>query len=345
MSLSNIAPIKIRIKEIKDSDFYHTESTPIKIKICDRNKNMEQSYENKQAKVREKNGKIVIKNKKDILDTDQILEYLSNDYIKPIRIKISTLNLVYDWLYDLWLKFNFSALIQAKYILVVSYGKFVATLFNKAVIFQTFSTFWGRPKFTLKLKHTIELALDIFKVEGLKIAIRFKQRVSGLQVYYETFRDKLLVKHKIGMAITSYAENIIPLILKFKQEINRPIMQYYGVIRDIDCTRIKDITDKTIGEIAEETLSFLMRDKPIRFYFSAIANITLSVLQSFESKFISKITSSSNISYYAKPFGEISQYAQVDAVVHTYTIVDEIANDTIGNISDKTIEEITVKYS
>lgn len=179
MSLSNIAPIKIRIKEIKDSGFYHTESTPIKIKICDRNKNMEQSYENKQAKVREKNGKIVIKNKKDILDTDQILEYLSNDYIKPIRIKISTLNLVYDWLYDLWLKFNFSALIQAKYISVVSYGKFVAKLFSKAVIFQTFSTFWGRPRFTLKLKHAIELALDIFKVEGLHSAIKFKQIVTG----------------------------------------------------------------------------------------------------------------------------------------------------------------------
>lgn len=179
MSLSSITPIKIRIKEIKESGFYHAESTPIKIKICDRNKNMEQSYENKQAKVREKNGKIVIKNKKDILDTDQILEYLSNDYIKPIRIKISTLNLVYDWLYDLWLKFNFSALIQAEYILVVSYGKFVAKLLSKAAIFQTFSTFWGRPRFTLKLKHTIELALDIFKVEGLHSAIKFKQIVAG----------------------------------------------------------------------------------------------------------------------------------------------------------------------
>ena len=153
-----------------------------------------------------------------------------------------------------------------------------------------------------------------------------------------------MVKHKIGTAITSYAENIIPLILQFKQEMNRPIMQYYAIIEDVDYTRIEDISDKKIGVIAEETLR-LLTNRPVRFYFSAIANTTLSVLQSFESKFVSKITSSSNISYYAKPFGEISQYAQVDAVVHTYIIVDEIANDTIGNISDKTIEEITTKYS
>lgn len=316
---------------------------PIKIQIAGRDKYMRQQYETQQVKVEKKDGTIAIIDRKDILSTDRVVEYLSNDYIKPLRIKLFDIDIVYAMLMKLTLIFTNS--IREKFVMVYQYGSPRHRLVTIGRVYQTLAKNGAEPISSVKFIDRIVLALDIFKVEGLKITIRFKQRVSGLQVYYETFRDKLLVKHKIETAITSYAENIIPLILKFKQEMNRPIMQYYGVIRDIDCTRIKDITDKTIGEIAEETLSFLMRDKPVRFYFSAIANMTLSILQSFESKFISKITSRSNISCYAKPFWEISQYAQVDAVVHTYIIVDEIANDTIGNISDKTIEEITTKYS
>lgn len=318
---------------------------PIKIQIAGRDKYMRQQYETQQVKVEKKDGTIAIIDRKDILSTNRVIEYLSNDYIKPLRIKLFDIDIVYAMLMKLTLIFNYANSIREKFAMVYQYVSPRHRLVTIGRVYQTLVENGTEPISSVKFIDRIVLALDIFKVEGLKIAIRFKQRVSGLQVYYETFRDKLLVKHKIGTAITSYAENIITLILKFKQEINRPIIQYYGVIIDIGCTRIKDITDKTIGEIAEETLSFLMRDKPVRFYFSAIANMTLGVLQSFESKFISKITSSSNISYYAKPFGGISQYAQVDAVVHTYIIVDEIANDTIGNISDKTIEEITVKYS
>ena len=97
MSLHHQSPIKIKVKEIKKnaaSDY----QIPIKIKICDRDKDMGQAYEKRQARVREKDGKIVIKYKEDILETDETLEYLSNDYIKPIRIKLSTLDLVYTWL-------------------------------------------------------------------------------------------------------------------------------------------------------------------------------------------------------------------------------------------------------
>lgn len=318
---------------------------PIKIQIAGRDKYMRQQYETQQVKVEKKDGTIAIIDRKDILSTDRVVEYLSNDYIKPLRIKLFDIDIVYAMLMKLTLIFNYANSIREKFAMVYQYGSPRHRLVTIGRVYQTLAKNGAEPISSVKFIDRIVLALDIFKVEGLKITIRFKQRVSGLQVYYETFRDKLLVKHKIETAITSYAENIIPLILKFKQEMNRPIMQYYGVIRDIGCTRIKDITDKTIGEIAEETLSFLMGGKPVRFYFSAIANMTLSILQSFESKFISKITSRSNISCYAKPFWEISQYAQVDAVVYTYIIVDEIANDTIGNISDKTIEEITTKYS
>lgn len=317
---------------------------PIKIQIAGRDKYMRQQYETQQVKVEKKDGTIAIIDRKDILSTDRVIEYLSNDYIKPLRIKLFDIDVVYAMLMKLTLIFNYANSIREKFTMVYQYGSPRHRLVTIGRVYQTLVENGAEPISSVKFVDRIALALDIFKVEGLKITIRFKQRVSGLQVYYETFRDKLLVKHKIGTAITSYAENIIPLILKLKQEMNRPIMQYYGVIEDIDYVRIGDISDKKIGEIAEETLRFLM-GRPVLFYFSAIANTTLSVLQSFDSKFISKITGNGNTSYYAKPFGKISQYAQVDAVVHTYIIVDEIANDTIGNISDKTIEEITVKYS
>ena len=317
---------------------------PIKIQIAGRDKYMRQQYETQQVKVEKKDGTIVIINRKDILPTDRVIEYLSNDYIKPLRIKLFDIDIVYAMLMKLTLIFNYANSIREKFAMVYQYGSPRHRLVTIGRVYQTLVENGTKPISSVEFIDRIVLALDIFKVEGLKIAIRFKQRVSGLQVYYETFRNKLLVKHKIGTAITSYAENIIPLILKFKQEMNRPIMQYYAIIEDIDYTRIGDISDKKIGEIAEETLRFLT-NRPVRFYFSAIANITLSVLQSFESKFIPKITTNGSMSYYAKSFEKIFQYAQVDAVVYTYIIVDEIANDTIGNISDKTIEEITVKYS
>lgn len=317
---------------------------PIKIQIADRDKYMRHQYETQQVKVEKKDGTIAIIDRKDILSTDRVIEYLSNDYIKPLRIKLFDIDIVYAMLMKLTLIFNYANSIREKFTLVHQYGRPRHRLTTIGIIYQTLSKNWAEPISSVKFIDRIVLAIDIFKVEGLKIAIRFKQKVSGLQIYYEIFLDRISVKHKIGMAITAYIENIIPPTLRFKQEINRSIMRYYGALKDIDYARIKDIADKTIEEMAEKTLSFLM-DTPVRFYFSAVASTTLSVLQSFESKFISKITTTGNMSYYAKPFGKISQYAQVDAVVHTYIIVDEIANDTIGNISDKTIEEITVKYS
>lgn len=191
MSLSNISPIKIRIREIKSTNDKQ-DSVPIKIKICDRNKNMEQAYQRRQAKVREKDGRIVVKYKEDILATDQILEYLSNDYIKPIRIKLSTLDLVYNWLYELLFKFNFLAYIRERYAIVVMYGKFFTKLFTKARIFDTFSYFWGSPRFILKFRDIIAEALDIFKVEGLRSAFKFKNVLHGFTSMTETIETKIV---------------------------------------------------------------------------------------------------------------------------------------------------------
>lgn len=178
VSLHELTPIKIRVKEIKNnivSDY----QVPIKIKICDRDKDMGQSYEKRQAKVREKNGRVLVKYKEDILETDEILEYLSNDYVKPIRIKLSTLDLVYTWLYELLFKFNFAAIIEAGMAVVVMHGKFVAKILFSSTIFETLTKQFGKPRFALVFKHIIAEALDIFKVEGLNASFKFKNSISG----------------------------------------------------------------------------------------------------------------------------------------------------------------------
>lgn len=184
MSLHNQTPIRIKIKEIKKNNTSSLEM-PIKIKICDRDADMGSSYEKRKVKVREKSGKILIKYKEDVLETDEILEYLSNDYIKPIRIRLSTIDLVYTWLYELFLKFNFSAIIKQQMAIVAMNGKFVSKIIFSGNIFDTIIDQSGRPRFVLVFKHTIEKALDIFKVDGLRSMINFKQNVTGLSVVTE----------------------------------------------------------------------------------------------------------------------------------------------------------------
>lgn len=178
MSLYSQTPIRIKIKEIKKNNTPNFE-TPIKIKICDRDANMNSSYEKRKVKVREKNGKILIKYKEDILETDEILEYLSNDYIKPIRIRLSTIDLVYTWLYELFLKFNFSAIIKQQMAIVAMNGKFVVRMLFSDTIFETLTKQFGKPRFILVFHHIIAEALDIFKVEGLSAAFKFKNDISG----------------------------------------------------------------------------------------------------------------------------------------------------------------------
>mgnify|MGYP006959748536 FL=1 len=178
MSLHHQSPIKIKVKEIKKnatSDY----QIPIKIRICDRDKDMGQAYEKRQAKVREKDGKVVIKYKEDILETDEILEYLSNDYIKPIRIKLSTLDLVYTWLYELIFRFNFMTKIESHMAIVVMYGKFVIKLLFFDNIFKALVKNFGIIKSSFIFKHIIAEALDIFKVDGLKILLEFNHKSSG----------------------------------------------------------------------------------------------------------------------------------------------------------------------
>lgn len=93
---------------------------PIKIKICDRDKNMSLYNPKKYAKVKEtvSSDIVIVKPINKILPTDRVLEYLSSDYIAPIIIKIPDLDMSYAWVRDLWLKFNFITIIKEDYIII-----------------------------------------------------------------------------------------------------------------------------------------------------------------------------------------------------------------------------------
>ena len=175
-NVSSSTPIKVKIDNEK---FYDVVKNLVKVKIADRDTNMSLSYEKKYARVKDKHGIVKEKPVEKILKTDEVLEYLSSDYIKPLRIKIIDLDVVYAVLEDLIIIFDFAAIIKSGYSLVVQYGKFVAKIIQKAISDKYLTKSFGEPRFVLKFEHLIEVALDIFKVEGLKSSIKFKEEAFG----------------------------------------------------------------------------------------------------------------------------------------------------------------------
>lgn len=317
---------------------------PIKIHIAGRDKYMRQQYETQQAKVERKDGTIAIIDRKDILLTDKVIEYLSNDYIKPLRIKLFDIDIVYVILMKLVLIFNYANNIKEKFTLVYQHGRPRHKLVTIGRIYQTLSKNWAEPISSVKFIDRVVLALDIFKVEGLKIAIRFNEKVYGLQVYYNTILSRLQVKIKIRDVIRVIYGKIIEK-LKIQTKIDKPVMLYYAILEEMDYIKIKDIADKTIEDISDKTIEELTHSKVVHFYFHCIADFIIGIVQNFKNLFKTKAEIGSFLNYYAKPVNRISQKGLVDAVVYTYTIVDEINDETIGSISNKTIEDITIKYS
>ena len=169
---------------------------PIKIKICDRDKNMSLYSEKKYAKVKESvdSDMTIIKPIDEILLTDKVIEYLPNHYIAPIVIKIPDLDISYAWLRDLWLRFNFSAIIKESFIVIQLVGRFVNRIKFKSNIFDTYMFHWGEPRFTLKFKDVIQTALDIFKVDGLRHSFKFKNDLIGVTLVSSTATTKIAFK-------------------------------------------------------------------------------------------------------------------------------------------------------
>ena len=152
--------------------------------------------EKKYAKVKESadSNMTIIKPVDEILLTDKVIEYLPNHYIAPIVIKIPDLDISYAWLRDLWLRFNFSAIIKENFIVIQLVGRFVNRIKFKSNIFDTYMFHLGKPRFTLKFKDVIQTALDIFKVDGLRNSFKFKNDLIGVTLVSSTATTKIAFK-------------------------------------------------------------------------------------------------------------------------------------------------------
>lgn len=193
------------IAKAYNDDVISSDIQPIKIKICDRDKNMSLYSEKKYAKVKEyaDSNITIIKPVDEILLTDKVIEYLPNHYIAPIVIKIPDLDISYAWLRDLWLRFNFSAIIKENYIVLQLVGRFINKIKFKSSILDTYIFHLGKPRFTLKFKDVIQTALDIFKVDGLRHSFKFKNDLIGVTIVSSTATTKITFK------IPSISETII----------------------------------------------------------------------------------------------------------------------------------------
>lgn len=191
LSLVNDSNVKAHNDEVISSDIQ-----PIKIKICDRDKNMSLCSEKKYAKVKESvdSDKTIVKPVDEILLTDKVIEFLPNHYIAPIVIKIPDLDISYAWLRDLWLKFNFSAIIKENFIVIQLVGRFVNRIKFKSNIFDTYIFHWGKPRFTLKSKNVIQTALNIFNIDGLRHSFKFKNDLISVTLVSSTATTKIIFK-------------------------------------------------------------------------------------------------------------------------------------------------------
>lgn len=199
-SLINSSNVKAYNDDVISSDIQ-----PIKIKICDRDQNMSLCSEKKYAKVKESvdSDKTIVKPVDEILLTDKVIEYLPNHYIAPIIIKIPDLDVSYAWLRDLWLRFNFSAIIKENFIIIQLVGRFVNRIKFKSNIFDTYVFHWEKPRFTLNFKDVIQTALDIFKVDGLRHSFKFKNDLIGVTFVSST------VTTRTAFRTPSISESII----------------------------------------------------------------------------------------------------------------------------------------
>lgn len=244
---------------------------PIKIKIGDRDKQMRLQYEDQKVRVKQANGKIVIKSKKNISRTDTILEYLSNDYVAPIIIKLFDIDIVYASVMTLKLIFNYISGIKTENTTIIAQMKFRPKLRFIHRIRDTLNTATGQPVWKLKWLGSIVLALDIFKVEGLKSRTRARITVRGLQKYFERLSSKFKTKHEIIKTVIGCPSEYEPQKLIIGQDIGRPIVCCYAVLQDNAYKRIRDIKeDTTIEDIGDKTIEEALWGTPLRTYFCAV---------------------------------------------------------------------------
>ena len=244
---------------------------PIKIKIGDHDKQMRLQYEDQKVRVKQANGKIVIKDKKNISITDTILEYLSNYYISPIIIKLFDIDIVYVSIVTLRLIFDYVSKIKTEDTTIIAQMKFRPKLRFIHRIYETLNTVMGRPVWKLKWFSSIVLALDIFKVDGLKGVVKIKQTAKGLQKYFERLSSKFKTRQQIINSTISFPSEYEPQKLIIKQNVDRPIVCCYAVLQDNAYKRIRDIKEETtIEDVGDKTLEEALWGTPLHTYFYAV---------------------------------------------------------------------------
>lgn len=154
--------------------------SPIKIKICDRDYHMNTSYGEREVRVETIDGIVMIKKKEDILPTDRIISYISNDFVQPIKIKIVDLNIVYAFLLGAVARVAFHAGIQKVYLFILNYGKFVSKLAFFSKTDEAFFKYYMQSKTSL---YTDVESYDSFSkytisMKPSKIKVRFLSKMT-----------------------------------------------------------------------------------------------------------------------------------------------------------------------
>lgn len=210
--------------------------SPIKIKICDRDYHMNTSYGEREVRVETIDGIVMIKKKEDILPTDRIISYISNDFVQPIKIKIVDLNIVYAFLLGAVARVAFHAGIQKVYLFILNYGKFVSKLAFFSKTDKSFFKYYMQSKTSL---YTDVESYDSFSkytisMKPSKIKVRFLSKMTT------KISEGYLPLERVGIGIQKIADVIITKIT-------------YKNIKDITQKSLEEdfFGDKTIDDLIE----------------------------------------------------------------------------------------------
>lgn len=205
---------------------------PIKVKICDRNKDMLQAYGDKSARVETQDGKIVIKKQEDILPTDRVLTYIPNDYIQPIKVVIIDLDIIFAFLSGELARIAFFCQINTDGVLILRFGKFAFKLnFLHKIEYGLVKAF-GKLDEKILFKSTAKNSTSIFWITAKAMSHLFEQDIKATTIINEKYTVPQPIKFNIPQIVNAIVYTL-----------------YY----------------KTIGDITQETLEeqFLKTDTTI----------------------------------------------------------------------------------
>ena len=247
---------------------------PIKIKICERDKNMNLRPKKRQVKVEQIDGTVVIKDENAVLKTDFILEYLVNDYIPPIKIRLEDFNIVYGAgaLARFWFKH------RIVHGVISAYTSFRTKTRQKAKTDRALHVYYGLPQcvYYTKIREISNMTLgeigkytisqitrrgaltftskilrshSIFKVDGLKNRTKTKYELRAISKFFELISNKFAHKFTVTSAIETVYTDILNAIKNniFIQDDTVKI-KIYGKIDPASRT-LKTLSESTLGDI------------------------------------------------------------------------------------------------